>query len=367
MTYEVGERIGDYEVVGRIGAGGMGAVYKVRNLITDRVEAMKVLLPDLRDAADLAERFNREIKVHASLVHPNIASLHTAVRVENQLLMIMELIEGVSLADRLRQGPLQALEAVSITTQVLSALAYAHERSIIHRDIKPANIMVTSSRAVKLMDFGIATTSTKLQNRLTATGMALGSLHYMSPEQVRAEAPDARSDLYSLGVTLYEMITGECPIRGKSEYEIMAAHLAIMPPPPTDLNPFVPKPLSDIILKSMAKRPDDRYQSAVEFRTQLEWLTAGTSHAPAAAPTMEPLKTPVPGSGPASPTGAHQWSPGMLEAVVKELAAYIGPMAKIIVNRAAKQATSSRQLCETVAAEISVPADRAKFLSKRFD
>ena len=109
--------------------------------------------------------------------------------------MIMELIEGVSLADRLRHGPLQAFEAVSITIQVLSALSYAHERGVIHRDIKPANVMVTPHRAVKLMDFGIATTSAKLQNRLTATGMALGSVHYMSPEQVRAEAPDARSDL----------------------------------------------------------------------------------------------------------------------------------------------------------------------------
>src|ERR1700722_2854189 len=161
MTYEVGERIGDYQVVERIGAGGMGAVYKVRNLITDRLEAMKVLLPDLREASDLAERFSREIKVHASLIHPNIAALHTALRVEHQLLMIMELVEGVSLAQRLRQGPIQALESVSITSQVLSALSYAHERGLIHRDTKPANIMVSTPRAVKLMDFGIATTSGK--------------------------------------------------------------------------------------------------------------------------------------------------------------------------------------------------------------
>src|ERR1035441_7462327 len=134
----------------------MGAVYKVRNLITDRLEAMKVLLPDLRQAADLAERFNREIKVQASLVHPNIAALHTALRVENQLLMIMEFVEGFSLAERLRQGPMQVMESMGYTSQVLSALSYAHERGVIHRDIKPANIMVTPSRVVKLMDFGIA-------------------------------------------------------------------------------------------------------------------------------------------------------------------------------------------------------------------
>src|SRR5580692_9311258 len=176
MNYEVGERIGDYEVVARIGAGGMGAVYKVRNVITDRMEAMKVLLPDLRTAPDLAERFNREIKVHASLVHPNIAALHTAARVENQLVMIMEFVDGVSLSVRLRQGPIGTHESVSCIVQVLSALGYAHERGIIHRDIKPANIMVTANRTVKLMDFGIAatTSSTSLQNRLTAAGTALG-------------------------------------------------------------------------------------------------------------------------------------------------------------------------------------------------
>ena len=211
MTYEAGARIGDYQVVERIGAGGMGAVYKVRNLITDRVEAMKVLLPDLRQATDLAERFSREIKVHASLVHPNIAALHTAMRVEHQLLMLMEFVEGASVAERLRQGSMQVLESVSYICQ--------------------ANIMVTPQRTAKLMDFGIATTtrSGSLQNRLTAAGMALGSVHYMSPEQVKAGAPDARSDLYSLGVTFYEMLTGQCPIRGNSEYEIMAAHLAVAP------------------------------------------------------------------------------------------------------------------------------------------
>ena len=369
MTYEVGAHIGDYEVMERIGAGGMGAVYKVRNLITDRLEAMKVLLPDLREAHDLAERFSREIKVHASLVHPNIAALHTALRVEHQLLMIMELVEGVSLADRLRQGPIQVMESVAITSQVLSALSYAHERGIIHRDIKPANIMVTPAHIVKLMDFGIATTSGKMQQRLTATGMALGSVHYMSPEQVKAGAPDARSDLYSLGVTLYEMLTGECPIRGNSEYEIMAAHLAIMPPSPSDLNPFLPPALSAIILKAMAKRPDDRFQTAADFRAHLESLLAGVTPSAGKAAIQTGPKPDIFSAPAVPPPGASTQSapvlgPGVLEAAVKDLAAYIGPMAKIIVNRAAKQAQSRRQLYETVAGEISSLADRAKFLAK---
>ena len=367
MTYEVGERIGDYQVVERLGAGGMGAVYKVRNLITDRLEAMKVLLPDLRQAADLAERFNREIKVQASLVHPNIAALHTALRVENQLLMIMEFVEGFSLAERLRQGPMQVMESMGYTSQVLSALSYAHERGVIHRDIKPANIMVTPSRVVKLMDFGIAasTNSGKLQDRLTAAGMALGSVHYMSPEQVKAGAPDARSDLYSLGVTLYEMVTGQCPMRGNSEYEIMAAHLALTPPPPIDLNPFLPPALSAIILKSIAKRPDDRFQTATDFRAKLESLMSVATPSGAQPAVVSESGPNIPARSATPPSGTATLNPGLLEATVKDLAVYIGPMAKIIVNRAAKQAQNPKQLYEAVSGEIASPTDRAKFLAKR--
>ena len=361
MSYGVGERIGDYEVVERLGAGGMGAVYKVRNLITDRVEAMKVLLPDLRQAADLAERFSREIKVHASLVHPNIAALHTALRVDHQLLMIMEFVEGTSLAERLRQGALPVMEAVNYTGQVLAALSYAHERGVIHRDIKPANIMVTAAHTVKLMDFGIAAQTAAsgiVQNRLTATGMALGSVHYMSPEQVKAGAPDARSDLYSLGVTLYEMVTGQCPIRGKSEYEIMAAHLAMAPASPGELNPFLPPALSAIILKAMAKRPDDRFQTAAEFRAGLDALVAGATPSGGRAAILT-------SPGGTAPSGTAILSPAILEGTIKDLAMYIGPMAKILVNRAAKQAQTPKQLYEALAAEISSPADRMKFLAKR--
>jgi len=367
MNYEVGERIGDYQVVERIGAGGMGAVYKVRNLITDRVDAMKVLLPDLRQAPDLAERFSREIKVHASLVHPNIAALLTAMRVDNQLLMIMEYVDGTSLANRLRQGPLQCQEAVLYICQVLSALSYAHQRGIIHRDIKPANVMVTPNRTVKLMDFGIATTTGggNLQNRLTAAGTALGSVHYMSPEQVKAGAPDARSDLYSLGITFYEMVTGQCPIRGNSEYEIMAAHLALAPPSPIELNPFLPPAVAAIIQKSIQKRPDDRYQTAAEFRASLESLTGGAAQTTVQPGLQTTMPSELPVRAPTPPSGTSILPPAIIDATVKDLAVYIGPMAKIIVNRAAKKAQTPRQLYETVAQEISSVADRIKFLEKR--
>ena len=156
MSLDIGSRLGDYEIVSTLGAGGMGKVFKVRNVISDRIEAMKVLLPDLEQQPELADRFMREIKVQASLQHPNIAALHTALRVDNQLLMLMELVDGITLDQRLQQGPVALRDAVDYIGQVLGALGYAHQHGVIHRDIKPANMMLTPKGSVKLMDFGIA-------------------------------------------------------------------------------------------------------------------------------------------------------------------------------------------------------------------
>src|SRR5262245_43254099 len=171
MNLDVGSIAGDYQVIGTLGAGGMGKVFKVRNTISDRVEAMKILLPDLTGSPDLADRFLREIKVHASLDHPNIAALRTAVRFENQLLMIMELVEGISLEQRLKQGTLSVAEAVEYIGQVLAALGYAHRAGVVHRDIKPANMMLTPNGTIKLMDFGIAKGAN--DRKLTMTGTTM--------------------------------------------------------------------------------------------------------------------------------------------------------------------------------------------------
>src|SRR5215475_9547347 len=172
MNLDVGSIVGDYQVVDTLGAGGMGKVFKVRNTISDRIEALKILLPDLAGEPDLADRFLREIKVLASLDHPNIAGLRTAFRYENQLLMIMELVEGITLDQRLKQGPLSVNEAVSCIGQVLSALGYAHRSGVIHRDIKPANMMLTPQGTVKLLDFGIAKGGE--DRKLTMTGTTMG-------------------------------------------------------------------------------------------------------------------------------------------------------------------------------------------------
>jgi len=268
MSFEVGSRIGDYEVIGILGTGGMGKVYKVRNTISERIEAMKVLHPNLTADVEAEGRFLREIKLLATLDHPNIAALHTALRVENQLVMIMELLEGVTLAEKLEKGPIPLGEAMEYTCQVLSALGYAHARGVIHRDIKPSNMMLTSNGVVKLMDFGIARMAA--DRKLTVTGSTLGSLYYMSPEQVKAEELDGRSDLYSLGVALYEMVTGARPFKGDSDYALMAAQLQENPVPPIQVDPTLPPALNAIILMALAKDRAERFQSAEAFRNALE-------------------------------------------------------------------------------------------------
>ncbi|MGB8321681.1 MAG: protein kinase [Candidatus Acidiferrum sp.] len=288
--FSTGQHIGDYEILSILGLGGMGKVYKVRNVISDRVEAMKILLPDLTSNQGLADRFLREIRLLATLNHPNIAALRTALTYENQLVMIMEFVEGETLANRLARAPISTAEAIDFSDQCLSALSYAHKQNIIHRDIKPANMMLTPQGVVKLMDFGIARSST--DGALTSTGTTLGSLNYMPPEQVRGETADARSDIYSFGVSLYEMLTGKLPFHGDSQYSLMTAHLNSNPPAPITLRSDLPPSLSEIIMMAMAKEPADRFQSAEAFRNALK--SVPVLPAPLASTTVTPTPKPKP-------------------------------------------------------------------------
>jgi serine/threonine-protein kinase len=374
---EVGKVIGDYQIVSLIGQGGMGKVFKVRNVISDRTEAMKVLLPDLDSAPELAERFQREIRVVAGLEHPNIASLRTALRVGNQLLMIMEFVEGHSLNELLAIGRFDEARAVHITSQVLNALAHAHRLGVVHRDAKPSNILVGPGDRVKLTDFGIA--SRTGDPKLTAVGTAIGSLYYMSPEQMKAEPIDARSDLYSVGATLYEMITGIRPVPGESFYSILKAHTETKPKPMIDLVPGITPGLSRVVEKSLEKSPAARFQTAEEFQAALHRLNSGSPSADLDETAPEPplvLQAPInpnrtrvpntPPRGevpkPPSETGSKSWDPVVLETARKNLAVYIGPMAKVLVSRASKTARTTEELYRALASEITTPADREKFL-----
>lgn len=333
MAFQVGDLVGDYRITGILGRGGMGRVFRVRNLLSDREEAMKVLLPDCEADAELAERFLREIKVHASLDHPNIAVLHAALRSAGHVVMLMELVEGMGLDERLRQGPLEPAEAVHFATQVLAALSFAHARGVIHRDIKPGNIIIGSGGLVKLTDFGIARATGDVRH--TSTGVAIGSVHYMSPEQLRAAEVDGRSDLYSLGATLYEAVAGRRPFERPDAYSIMSAHLEQAPVPPSDLVASLPRGLSDAILKAMAKNPAARFQTAEEFRLAL----------PSAA-----------GSAPALDAA-------LLETVKHKLSPWLGPIARVLVDRIARRVQTPAELYRALAAEIPSEADRKAFLA----
>src|ERR1700761_2191341 len=219
MPFQPGQLAGDYEVLDVLGKGGMGSVYRVRNVISDRIEAMKVLLEDIGSQPGIGERFIAEIRTLARLDHPNIAKLHTAFKVQNQLVMVMEFVEGTDLAERAREGSIPLYKVLGYVKQVLSALTYAHNHGVVHRDIKPSNIMVVQQGGVKLMDFGIA--KSNAEPLLTRPGTTIGSLAYMSPEQVRGDAVDGRSDIYSMGIVLYELTAGRCPFDSDSTYRIM--------------------------------------------------------------------------------------------------------------------------------------------------
>jgi len=353
VSYQPGDRVGDYQILQSLGKGGMGQVFKVKSLITDRTEAMKVLLPER--TGDLAERFVREIRTLAALEHPNIAALRTAVRNGDEYLMIMELVEGESLEARIQRGVLGVAEAVDVARQVLSALHYAHGRGVVHRDIKPANILIASAGLAKLTDFGIAARAG--DPRLTASGAAVGSAYYMSPEQVRGTLPDRRSDIYALGITLYEMLTAHHPFEGTNVYAIMRAHLEDPPRPCAEFRGDVPDWVQLSINRALEKAPEDRFQSAAEFAAAIDsrFVSGGTP-----APSSN---TPVPST--VAMTRLAGLDSQMIGEVTRELAAFIGPIAKVIVGRAAKKATSAGDLRRMVSEEIPSVADRDAFLRGR--
>ena len=285
MALEVGQRIGDYEVLALLGSGGMGRVYKVRNIISNREEAMKILLPDFASEPELAARFMTEIRTLAGLEHPNIAQLRTAFQFQIQLVMVMEFVEGTTLETLAGQTKIPLDRVIEYSSQVLSALSYAHSKGVTHRDIKPANIMITSHGLVKLMDFGIAKSTNDLQ--LTRPGTTMGSVYYMSPEQVRGGTVDARSDIYSFGVTLYEMLTGRKPFQADTSYSVLNAQLNEAPTPPAQVNPALSPELNNIVLRAMVKVPDGRFQTAEEFRNALKSLAQSQA-------TTQPVAQPAP-------------------------------------------------------------------------
>jgi serine/threonine protein kinase len=270
MSFHVGEDIGDYRIVSIIGAGSMGQVFQVEHRITKRKEAVKVLVADFATASQV-QRFKREIKCQARLDHPHIARVHNALHLNGSLILVMEFVEGESLEKKLQKAKISRSTGLDYIRQTLSALEYAHEQGVVHRDVTPGNLIVDHNGNVKLTDFGVAKSLGDYQ--LTNAGEIVGSLYYMPPEQVRRHAdPDLRSDIYAVGAVLYEILTGKKLFDCTDRLSLMVAQVQQEPIPPLDIDPGIGSELNRVVLKAVAKAPDQRYQSAREFLDALQPL-----------------------------------------------------------------------------------------------
>jgi serine/threonine protein kinase len=262
------KQLGKYEIISKLGEGGFGAVYLANNTRLQKRVALKVLHPQVASDEMLAAYFEREALALARLEHAHIVRVFDYDQIDGVSFIVMEYIDGTTLDRLLRDQRAFALdEIVSIFKQLLSALGYAHENGVIHRDIKPSNIMLTTGGEVKIADFGIAKVAGAA--KLTRTGTGAGSLLYMSPEQIKGTNIDNRSDIYSVGVTLYQVVAGRTPFEADSDYEIMTGHLEKVPPVPSQFKGSVSKDLEDVILKAIEKKPEKRFQNAQEMSEAL--------------------------------------------------------------------------------------------------
>ncbi|MBQ1729078.1 MAG: serine/threonine protein kinase [Oscillospiraceae bacterium] len=257
-----------YEILEKIGSGGMATVYKARCHRLNRFVAIKILKADLAENEDLRRRFHAESQAVAMLSHPNIVAVYDVNHTDNLDYIVMELIDGITLKQYInRKGILNWKEALHFTTQITKALSHAHSRGIIHRDIKPHNIMILRDGSVKVADFGIARL---LSTKNTLTQEALGSVHYISPEQAKGGQVDARSDIYSLGVVMYEMLTSRLPFEGDSPVSVAIQHISSIPLQPKEINPNIPTGLAQITMHAMEPNMDLRYPSADALLADLE-------------------------------------------------------------------------------------------------
>src|SRR6476646_1993793 len=280
----LGRTISHYHITSQLGEGGMGVVYEAEDTNLGRHVALKFLTPALAGDESLMQRFQREARAASSLNHPNICTIHGIEQFESEHFIVMELLDGESLADRIRRGPLDIDSVLTVGVQIVDALESAHSRGIVHRDLKPANIFVTSRSQAKILDFGLA----KMDHRnrpnnsslmptarlddLTMAGATMGTVAYMSPEQARGEITDARTDLFSIGTVLYQMAAGTLPFKGETSAVMFDSILNRDPTPLNEVNSALPPELSRIIGQALEKDRDLRYQSATDLKTALKRL-----------------------------------------------------------------------------------------------
>ncbi len=296
MALTAGTKLGPYEILAPIGAGGMGEVYRARDTRLDRTVAIKVLASHLAGNAELRQRLEREARAVSSLSHPHICVLHDVGHQDGTDFLVMEFLEGETLAGRIARGPMPLDQVLTIATEIADALDKAHRQGVVHRDLKPGNVMVTKSGA-KLMDFGLAKTTASAtpllssvavtqSSPVTAAGTIVGTFQYMSPEQIEGREADARSDIFAFGVMLYEMATGRRAFEGKTQASVIGAILATEPPPISSLQPLTPPALERLVKTCMAKDANERRQTMHDVLLELKWISEGGSQAGVAAPVV---------------------------------------------------------------------------------
>jgi serine/threonine-protein kinase len=345
-------RIGRYDIQGVIGRGAMGEVYRAHDPDIDRIVAIKLIRADLlgsEDEGDFLARFRHEAQAAGRCVHPNIVGVFDYAVHEGNPFLVMEFVDGVALNRARQPGTQMAVRDVAgIGLQVLAGLGAAHQAGIIHRDIKPANIMLARSGQVKVADFGISRLET---SSLTSHGMVVGTPSYMSPEQCRGLELDPRSDLFSVGVVLYELLAGEKPFAGRSAPEI---YMKLLNDPAPDIGlarPDLSAAMRAFIARSLAKRREDRFASAEAMAAALREAVAQPASAPDGTVVLR-----------AETTGtASQFDPETMDALERKLAEHVGPIARYLVQSAARTAGSLDVLCATLASKIERPQDRSRF------
>src|ERR1022692_3448093 len=355
MALTPGTKLGPYEIQSPLGAGGMGEVYRARDTRLDRTVAIKVLTSHLSDNPELKQRFEREAKAISSLNHPNICTLHDVGSQDGVDFLVMEFLEGETLAVRLRKGAMPLNEVFKVGIAVAEALAVAHRSGIVHRDLKPGNVMLTQGGA-KLMDFGLAKTLSAQAaapgsgaappsftaaatlsgpsplTPLTTAGSIVGTIQYMSPEQIEGKEADARSDIFAFGAVLYEMVAGKRPFSGKSQISLASSILESDPAPISAVKPNTPPAFEHVVTTCLQKNPEERYQSAQDIKLELQWIAADRS-APAA------------GVLPPSPAPSHTRERlGWAGAVVIAIA--LGTVAGFFFNRPVQSAQAIRTVID---------------------
>src|SRR5229473_1870358 len=335
MTVTSGTKFGPYEIQSPLGAGGMGEVYRAMDTRLDRTVAIKVLASHLSSSPELKQRMEREARAISSLNHPHICHLYDIGSQDGTDYLVMEFLEGETLAERLRKGAMPLNEILRIGIAVAESLAVAHRQGIVHRDLKPGNIMLTPGGA-KLMDFGLAkplglrntatgsgaapsfTAAATLSgpsplSPLTTAGSIIGTIQYMSPEQIEGKEADARSDIFAFGAVLYEMVTGKRPFAGKSQISLASAILESDPEPVSAIKPLTPPAFEHVLTTCLQKNPEERFQSAHDIKLELQWIAADRS-----APTVAAL--------PPSPSHARErlvWAAAVIVAIILGAAAGI--------------------------------------------